>query len=141
MVQWLRLHSPNAGGPGSIPGQGTRSHMLQLRVRMWQVKILCDPLDCTCQALLSMGFSRQEYSSGLPCPPPVDLPDPGIKPASLTSPALAGKSFTTSATWEAHTFHKPKASHLIYHHFAFRNFTPVSLHLPPQLFSTGKDSL
>ena len=37
------------------------------------------------QALLSMGFSRQEYWSGLLCPPPGDLPDPGIKPASLTS--------------------------------------------------------
>ena len=39
MVQWLRLHAPNAGGLGSIPGQGTRSHMLQLRVRMLQLKI------------------------------------------------------------------------------------------------------
>ena len=36
-----------------------------------------------------MGFSRQEYWSGLPCPPPGDLPDPGIKPASLSSPLLA----------------------------------------------------
>ena len=43
-----------------------------------------------CQASLSMGFSRQEYLSGLPCPPPRDLPDPGIKPGSLISPALAG---------------------------------------------------
>uniref|UniRef100_G3N0Q5 LY6/PLAUR domain containing 6 n=1 Tax=Bos taurus TaxID=9913 RepID=G3N0Q5_BOVIN len=41
------------------------------------------------QAPLSMGFSRQEYWSGLPCPPPGDLPDPGIEPESLTSPALA----------------------------------------------------
>ena len=47
-----------------------------------------------------MGFSRQEYWSGLPCPPPEDLPDPGIEPASLVSPALAGSFFTTSATWE-----------------------------------------
>ena len=39
VVQWLRLHAPNAGGPGLIPGQGTRSHMLQLRVRMPQIKI------------------------------------------------------------------------------------------------------
>ena len=39
-----------------------------------------------CQALLSMGFFRQEYWNGLPCPPPGDLPDPGIKPASLMSP-------------------------------------------------------
>ena len=53
------------------------------------------------QAPLSMGFPRQEYWSGLPCPPPGDLPDPGIKPASLTSPALAGGFFTTSAPWEA----------------------------------------
>ena len=50
------------------------------------------------QALLSMGFSRQEYWSGLPCPPPGDLPDLGIEPLSLTSPALAGRFFTTSAT-------------------------------------------
>ena len=48
-----------------------------------------------------MGFSRQEYWSGLPCPDPPDLPDPGIKPMSLTSPALAGRFFTTSTTWEA----------------------------------------
>ena len=40
MVQWLRLHTPNAGGLGLIPGQGNRSHMLQLRVPMPQVKIL-----------------------------------------------------------------------------------------------------
>ena len=53
------------------------------------------------QATLSMGLSRQEYWSGLPCPPPGGLPHPGIKPASLTSPALAGRFFTTSATWEA----------------------------------------
>ena len=54
-----------------------------------------------CQAPLSMGFSRQEYCSGLPCPPPGDLLDPGIKPMSLVSPTLAGGFFTTSATWEA----------------------------------------
>ena len=45
-----------------------------------------------------MEFSRQEYWSGLPCPPPGDLPDQGIKPAS---PALAGGFFTMSATGEA----------------------------------------
>ena len=39
MVQWLRLYASNAGGPGSIPGQGTKSHMLQLRVSMVQLKI------------------------------------------------------------------------------------------------------
>ena len=52
------------------------------------------------QASLSMGFSRQEYWSGLPCPSPGEnLPNPGMEPASLTSPALAGRFFTTSATW------------------------------------------
>ena len=56
------------------------------------------------QGPLSMGFFGQGYWSGLPCPPPGDLPDPGIELASLMSPALAGGFFTTSATWEAHTF-------------------------------------
>ena len=52
-------------------------------------------------APLSIGFSRQEYWSGLPCPPPGDRPDPGIEPVSLTSPALAGGFFITRgrATW------------------------------------------
>ena len=53
------------------------------------------------QAPLSMGFSRQEYWSGLPFPPPGDLPDLGVKSASLKSPALAGGFFTTSTNWEA----------------------------------------
>ena len=44
------------------------------------------------QAPLSMGFSRQEYWSGLPCPPPGDLPSPGMEPTSLSSLALAGGS-------------------------------------------------
>ena len=52
------------------------------------------------QALLFMGFSRQEYWSELPCPPPGDLPHSGIKPTSLSSPGLAGGFLTTSATWE-----------------------------------------
>ena len=46
---------------------------------------LCDLMDCSLQAPLSMGFSRQEYWSGLPFPSPGDLPDPGIEPRS---PAL-----------------------------------------------------
>ena len=50
------------------------------------------------QAPLSMGFSRQEYCSGFPCPPPGDLPNPGIESVSLKSPALAGRFFTTNAT-------------------------------------------
>ena len=58
---------------------------------------LCDPMDCSPQALLSMGFSRQEYWSRLPFPPPGDLPNPRIKPASPGSPASAGRFFTTGA--------------------------------------------
>ena len=49
------------------------------------------------QAPLSMGFSRQEYWSGLPFPSPGDIPEPGIEPGSLTSPALAGGFFVASA--------------------------------------------
>ena len=52
------------------------------------------------QAPLSMGFSRQEYCHGFSCPPPGYLPDPVIEPATLASPALAGRFFTTSDTWE-----------------------------------------
>ena len=52
---------------------------VRLFVTLWNV---------ACQAPLSMGFSRQKYWSGLPCPPPEDLSDPGIEPTSLRSPAL-----------------------------------------------------
>ena len=63
---------------------------IQLFVTLWTI---------ACQTLLSMGFSRQEYWSGLSFLSPGDLPDPGIEPLSLMSPALAGRFFTTSATW------------------------------------------
>ena len=53
------------------------------------------------QATQPMGLSRQEFWSGLPFPTPGDLPNPGIKPTSLMSLALAEGFFTTSATWEA----------------------------------------
>ena len=65
---------------------------VQLPATLWAV---------ACQALLSVGFSRQEYWSGLPFPPPGDLPNLGIEPSSLVSPALVGGFFTTSSTWEA----------------------------------------
>ena len=65
---------------------------------------LCETMDYNCQAPLSMGFSRQDYWSGLPLHAPGDLPDPGIEPASLVFPALAGGFFTTGATWEAHIY-------------------------------------
>ena len=62
------------------------------------VQLFATTWTVACQAPLSVGFSRQEYWSGLPYPPPGDLPDPGIKPTSLMSPALAGGFFTTRAT-------------------------------------------
>ena len=61
---------------------------------------LCDPNSVVHQAPPFLRFSRQEYWSGLPCPSPGDLLDPGIEPASLRSPALTEGFFTTSTTWE-----------------------------------------
>ena len=80
-----RIWSRNASSWG-ISSCFTRVRLL---VTLWTV---------VCWAPLSKGFSRQEYWRGLPCPPPGDLPDPGIKPES---PVLAGDFFTTSAAWEA----------------------------------------
>ena len=59
--------------------------------------ILCDPIDYSPQIRLSMGFSRQEYWSGLPFSPPGNLPNPRIEPKCLGSPALSGRLFTTEA--------------------------------------------
>ena len=70
----------------------SRFSHIQLFVTLWTA---------ACQAPLSMGFSRQEYWSELPCPSPGDLPDPRMEPESLMPPALAGGFFATSATWEA----------------------------------------
>ena len=67
------------------------------------VQLFETPWTVACQAPLSMGFPRQEYWSGLPFPPPGDLPYPGIKLMSLESLALASEFFTTSTTWEAMT--------------------------------------
>ena len=68
-----------------------------------QLCVFATPWTIARQALLSMGFSRQEYWSGLPFPPPGDLPDSEIKLKSLMSPALAGRFFTTNTTWDAQT--------------------------------------
>ena len=64
------------------------------------------------QAPLSMGFSRQEYWSGLPCPPSEDIPHSGIEPVSLRSPALAGWFFTNSTTLEALHFPEQTGFHI-----------------------------
>ena len=70
-----------------------------VRSRFSSVRLFSALWTVALQAPVSMGFSRQEYWSGLACSPPWDLPDPGIKPMSLTSPVLAGGFFTPSATW------------------------------------------
>ena len=64
--------------------------------------LFATPWTVVFQAPLSMGFFRQQYWSGLPFPSLGDLPNPGITPTSLTSPAMASQFFTTSVTWEAH---------------------------------------
>ena len=64
------------------------------------VQLFLTPWTVALQAPLSMGFSRQEYWSGLPCPSPGDLPYPGIEPMSLMSSALADVFFTTCAIRE-----------------------------------------
>ena len=68
------------------------------------VQLFSTPWTVDRQDPLSIGFSRQEYCSGLTCPPPGDLPNPGIEPESPTSPTLAGGFFPTRATWEAQFF-------------------------------------
>ena len=65
------------------------------------VGLLVTSWTVTHQAPLCMGFSRQEQWTGLPCPPPGGLPNPGIEPESLMSSALAGENFATGAAWEA----------------------------------------
>ena len=61
---------------------------------------LRDPMDCSLPSSSIHGILQSEYWSGLPCPPPGDLLDPGIKPTSPKSPAFVGGFFTTNATWE-----------------------------------------
>ena len=85
----------------------SRFSRVQLFATLWTV---------ACQALLSMGFSRhegkmacKEYWSGLPCPPPGDLPDPGTKPVSPATPALQADSLPLSQ-WENPTVYPQTTS-------------------------------
>ena len=64
------------------------------------VQLFATPWNVAHQASLSVEFSRQEYWRGLPFPTPGNLPNPRIKPTSLTSPELAGGFFTTGASWK-----------------------------------------
>ena len=85
--------------------------MLLLLSLFSYVQLCVTPWTVAHQAPLSPGFSRHEHWSGLPCPPPGDLPNPGIEPASLRSLALTGGFFTTSTTWEVHTQHRKNNNH------------------------------
>ena len=80
-INWIHIHNP------VHPSMLSHFSHVQLFETLWNVAH---------QAPLSMGFPRQEYWSGLTCPPLEDLPDPGTKPVSLTSPALADRFFMTS---------------------------------------------
>ena len=62
---------------------------------------LYNPMDYSSPGFSVQGFSGREYCSGLLCPPPGDLADPGIEPTISMSPALAGGFLATSVTWEA----------------------------------------
>ena len=107
-----------AGDPGTIPGSGrppeeemaehdlAAKRLPQMKTAvaahlLSHVQLCATPWTVAHQPPLSMGFSKREYWSGVPCPPLGDLPDPGIEPVSLTSPTLSGGFFTTSTTWEA----------------------------------------
>ena len=77
--------------------------VLCARVRVQSLQsclTLGDSVDCGTPGSSAKGFFRQEYQSGLLCPLPEDLPDPGMEPVSLMSPALGSGFFTTSTTWE-----------------------------------------
>ena len=89
------------------------SGVIWLFVTLWTV---------VCQTPLSIGFSRQGYWNGFPWLPPGHLPDLGIKPTSLMSPALVGEFFTTSTTWEvsdrlqkSKSGSSPRAQILLFH--------------------------
>ena len=79
-------------------------YLLHYRLSVQSLQLcltLCNPMDCSPPGS-SIREILQGYWSGLPCPPPGDLPDLRIKPESVTFPALAGRFFTTNATWEVH---------------------------------------
>ena len=93
--------------PGTISSLYTKSpgdvaHWMKIPDIVSCVWLFATPWTIAHQAPMSMGFSRQEYWSGLPCCPPGDLPGLGTEPTSLTFVVLAGRFFATSATWEAH---------------------------------------
>ena len=111
MVLWLGLHVPGARGLGLIPGQGTRSHMLQLRLRMPQERFHVCVLSCfscvqffatpwTLAHQLPYPWNSPGKNTGVGCHalPPEDLPNPGIEPGS---PALQADSLLSEPPGKA----------------------------------------
>ena len=92
-----------ASAPSLGPGQGHRqlSGHACMPSCFSRVRLFATLWTRACQAPLSMGFSRQEYWSELPFPPPGDLSHPGMEPVSLVSPALSGRWILDDcAPWE-----------------------------------------
>ena len=96
-----------------------------------RVRLFVTPGTIACQASPSMGFSRQEYWSGLPFPTPGDLLDPGIKPTSPVSLALAGRFFTTVSPLDCQgSTPSPHQKWILYSFFFFpflKNRTAIAL--------------
>ena len=90
--RYLGPNTWNLCGKKGVGVEGPYACMLSHFTRVW---LFGTPGTIGCQAPLSVGFSRQEYWSGWPCPPPGDLPDPGIEPAFSVSPALQADSLPT----------------------------------------------
>ena len=86
ILYMFQCHSPKSSHPLLLPQSPKLSCACVCYKLLQSYLTLCDPMDCIArQAPLSMGFSRQEYWSGVPCPPPGDLPDPEMKPMSYVS--------------------------------------------------------
>ena len=98
------MHSSALSEPlfhaGALLGD-TNTHRIDGRVHVHSLSHvwLCNPMDCSLPGSSAHGVLQAGIWSGLPCPSPGDLPNPGIEPKSPASPALAGV-FTSSITWE-----------------------------------------
>ena len=108
MLSFLERHIPNCNTVYAIYIHTHRYTPMCILQLLQLYPTFCNPLWTVArQAPLSMGFSRQEYWSGLPCPSPGDLPKPGIEPESPNSsvcPAMAVRFLPTSTTWKAHRY-------------------------------------
>ena len=106
--QYLLLHS-HQNGHIACTCMLSRFSCVQLFATAWTIAP---------QAPLSVGFSRQEYGSGLPSPPSGDLPNPGIKPVSLMSPALAGSPLSLAPPGKPTYSMYHLRTHILKHYFS-----------------------